>query len=89
MTFNGVIEAAGFIKVQIGPGIHLLKWNYGTPRKGESVALTIDFHAAADMASHADFLRRGMQLGGEIAGVGGVAGNAVALLVGKMANRIS
>jgi hypothetical protein len=89
MTFDGVIEAAGFIKIQINPGVHLLEWNYGAPRKGESVALTIDFHAATDMASHANVLRRGVQLGGEIAGVRGVARNAVALFVGKMANRIS
>lgn len=89
MTFDGVIEAAGFIKVQITPGIHLLERNYGAPRKGESVALTIDFHAATDMASHANFLWRGTQFGGEIAGMRGVAGNAVALLVGRMANRIS
>jgi hypothetical protein len=36
------------------------------------------------MTSHADILRRGVQLGGEITGVGGVAEDAVAILVGRM-----
>ena len=51
--------------------------------------LAIHFHEAADVASHADVLRRGVEMGGEITGVGRVAENAVALLVRRMLDGVS
>ncbi len=57
--------------------------------KSEGVGLAIHLHETADMASHADVLRRGTQMSREITGVGRVAEDAVALLVGRMLDRVS
>jgi len=53
------------------------------------VRLAIHLHEAADVAGHADVLRRGVQMGWEITGVGRVAENAVALLVRRMLDGVS
>ncbi len=51
--------------------------------------LAIHLHEAADVAGHADILRRGVHMGGEITGVWRVAENAVALLVRRMLDGVS
>ena len=49
----------------------------------------IHLHEAADVAGHADVLRRGVQMGWEITGVGRVAENAIAVLVRGMLDGVS
>jgi hypothetical protein len=52
------------------------------------VRLAIHLHEAANVAGHADVLRRGVKMGWEITGVGRVAKAAVALLVRRMLDRV-
>ncbi len=88
MSPDGMVEFMSFVEVEVQPGIHFLEWDFGTPRQSEGVRLTIHFHETADVASHADFLRRGAQMRGEITGVWRVAEVAVTLLVGGMLHRV-
>ena len=89
MSCDGLIELVSFVEVQVKPGIHFLERNCGSPRKSECARLAIHFHEAADVASHADVLRRGVQMGWEMTGVARVAESAVALLIKRMLGGVS
>ncbi|MGB9198940.1 MAG: hypothetical protein WCB53_18610 [Terriglobales bacterium] len=89
MSFDRVIELVSFVEVQVEPGIHFLERNCGSPRKSEGMRLAIHLHEAADVAGHADILRRGIEMGWEITGVGRVAEDTVALLVRRMLDGVS
>jgi len=89
MSLDGVIEFVSLVEVEVGPGIHFLERDCGAPREGESVRLAIHLHETADVASHTDVLRRGVQMGRKITGVWRVAEDAVALLVRWMLDGVS
>ena len=84
-----MIEFVSLVEVEVGPGIHFLERDCGAPREGESVRLAIHLHETADVASHTDVLRRGVQMGRKITGVWRVAEDAVALLVRRMLDGVS
>lgn len=88
MSLYGVVEFVSFVEVEVEPGIHFLEGDCGAPRQSQGVRLAIHLHEATDMASHADILRRGEQMRGEITGVGRVAEATVTLLVGRMLHRV-
>jgi len=89
MSLDGMIEPVSLVEVKVDPGIHLLEGDCGAPGESESVRLAIHLHETADVASHTDVLRRGVQMGREITGVWRVAEDAVALLVRRMLDRVS
>ncbi len=88
MSLYGVVEFVSLVEVEVEPGVHFLEGNCGAPRQRQGVRLAIHLHETADMASHADFLRRGAQMREEITGVWRVAEVAVTLLVGGMLHRV-
>lgn len=81
MSLDGVIEFVSFVEVEIEPRIHFTERDSGAPRKSKGARLAIDLHEIANVASHADLLRRRVELRGEIAGVRRMAEDAVALFV--------
>lgn len=89
MSLDGMIELVSLVEVEVGPGIHFLERDCGAPRESDSVCLAIHLHETADVASHTEVLRRGVQMGREITGVWEVAEDAVALLVSRMLDRVS
>jgi hypothetical protein len=88
MSLDGVVDLVTFVEVEVEPRIHFLEWDCGAPRESEGVGLPIHLHETSDVASHADVLRRGVQMRRKITGVGRVAKAAVALLVRGVLDRV-
>jgi hypothetical protein len=88
MSLDGVVDLVTFVEVHVEPRVHFLEWDCGAPWESEGVGLPIHLHETLDVTSHADILRRGVQVRRKITGVGRVAKAAVALLVRGVQDRV-
>jgi hypothetical protein len=86
MALDRMIRGESFVEIDVFPAIDLPQLHGHAPRQSRRALGIIDLQARAHMASHTHVFRTSQGLIGIVAGVWGMAKNAISLRVGTMQN---